>query len=108
MKKELFDELLASVREGGAILRGARRPTRSTRSTRIAEPDVRLLRERYRLSQSKFAALMGISVATLRNWEQGRRRPEGSAKVLLRVVARHPEIVLESAASVLGAARVGR
>lgn len=96
MKKELFDELLASVREGDAILRGVRR---ASRATRFAEPDVRLLRERYGLSQSKFAALMGISVATLRNWEQGRRRPEGSAKVLLRVVARHPEVVLESAAS---------
>lgn len=96
MKKELFDELLASVREGGAILRGAHR---ASRTTRLAEPDVRLLRQQYGLSQAKFAALMGISVATLRNWEQGRRRPEGSAKVLLRVVARHPEVVLESAAS---------
>jgi putative transcriptional regulator len=95
MKKELFDELLASVREGGAILRGARR---AARTTRFAEPDVRLLRARHGLTQAKFAALMGISVATLRNWEQGRRRPEGSAKVLLRVVARHPEVVLESAA----------
>lgn len=95
MKKALFDELLASVREGGAILRGTRR---AARTIRVAEPDVRLLRERYGLSQAKFAALMGISVATLRNWEQGRRRPEGSAKVLLRVVARHPEVVLESVA----------
>lgn len=99
MKKELFDELLASVREGGAILRGTHR---AARTTRFAEPDVRLLRERYGLSQAKFAALMGISVATLRNWEQGRRRPEGSAKVLLRVVARHPEVVLESVASGAG------
>jgi putative transcriptional regulator len=95
MKKELFDELRASVREGGAILRGTRR---AARTTRFAEPDVRLLRARHGLTQAKFAALMGISVATLRNWEQGRRRPEGSAKVLLRVVARHPEVVLESAA----------
>ena len=102
MKKELFDELLASVREGGSILRGTRR---TSRTARFAEPDVRLLRERYRLTQSKFAALMGISVATLRNWEQGRRRPEGSAKVLLRVVARHPEVVLESAVNSLGTGR---
>ena len=102
MKKELFDELLASVKEGGAILRGARR---AARTTRFVEPNVRLLRERYGLSQAKFAALMGISVATLRNWEQGRRRPEGSAKVLLRVVARHPEVVLESAASGSGGGR---
>ena len=102
MKKELFDELLASVREGGAILRGRRR---GARTTRFAEPDARLLRARHGLSQAKFAALMGISVATLRNWEQGRRRPEGSAKVLLRVVARHPEGVLESAAGLTVPAR---
>jgi len=93
MKKELFDELLASVREGGAILKGKRRASRVFCMT---EPDVKLLRERYGLSQPKFAALMGISVATLRNWEQGRRRPEGSARVLLRVVEKHPEAVLDA------------
>jgi putative transcriptional regulator len=92
MKKELFDELLDSVREGGAILRGERQPSRSTR---FDEPDVRGLREKYGLSQSKFAVLMGISVGTLRNWEQGRRKPEGSARVLLKVVERHPEAVFE-------------
>jgi putative transcriptional regulator len=92
MKKELFDELLESVREGGAILRGERQPSRVTR---FDEPDVRGLRERHGLSQSKFAVLMGISVGTLRNWEQGRRKPEGSARVLLKVVERHPEAVFE-------------
>ncbi len=92
MKKQLFDELLASVREGGAVLRGARKPSRELP---VAELDVRRVRDRYGLSQEKFAALMGISVGTLRNWEQGRRRPEGSARVLLRVVARHPEAVLD-------------
>ena len=61
----------------------------------VGGPDVRLLREGYGLSQAKFASLMGISVATLRNWEQGRRSPEGSARVLLRVVAKHPEAVLD-------------
>jgi putative transcriptional regulator len=92
VKKELFEELLESVREGGAILRGERKPSRAFR---IEEPDVKALREQYGLSQAKFAALMGISVGTLRNWEQGRRHPEGSARVLLRVVARHPEAVLD-------------
>jgi putative transcriptional regulator len=93
MKKELFDELLESVREGGAILRGEREPSRRFV---FEEPDVRSLREKYGLSQPKFAALMGISVGTLRNWEQGRRKPEGSARVLLRVVERHPEAVFDS------------
>lgn len=78
MKKELFDELLESVREGGAILRGEREPSR--RFT-FEEPDVRDLREKHGLSQPKFAAMMGISVGTLRNWEQGRRKPEGRASV---------------------------
>jgi putative transcriptional regulator len=93
MKKELFNELLESVREGGEILRGERKPARSSS---FEEPNVQSLREKHGLSQPKFAALMGISVGTLRNWEQGRRRPEGSARVLLRVVERHPEAVFES------------
>lgn len=94
MKKELSAELLESVREGGEILRGEREPARAFS---FEELDVRRLREKHGLSQPKFAALMGISVGTLRNWEQGRRRPEGSARVLLRVVERHPEAVFESA-----------
>ena len=93
MKKAQFEELLASVREGGAILRGEKKPSRVFL---ISEPDVRQVRDRFGLSQVKFAALMGISVGTLRNWEQGRRKPEGSARVLLRVVAKHPEAVLDS------------
>jgi putative transcriptional regulator len=93
MKKAQFEELMAAVREGGAILRGEKKPSRMFL---ISEPDVRQVREGFGLSQVKFAALMGISVGTLRNWEQGRRKPEGSARVLLRVVAKHPEAVLDS------------
>ena len=92
MKKELFDELLESVRQGGEILRGERPPFRTFY---FEEPDVRSLREKHGLSQSRFAALMGISVGTLRNWEQGRRKPEGSARVLLKVVEKHPEAVFD-------------
>jgi len=96
MKKELFAELLESVREGGEILR---RERKAARTFRFDVPDVRSVREKSGLSQSRFAALMGISVGTLRNWEQGRRKPEGSARVLLRVVARHPEAVLDAVES---------
>ena len=92
MKEELFEEFLQSVREGGEVLRGRRKPSRAFR---VDEPDVRAVRKEYRLSQSKFAALMGISAGTLRNWEQGRRKPEGSARILLRIVAKHPEAVLD-------------
>jgi putative transcriptional regulator len=93
MKKELFAELLESVREGGAILRGEMPPSRVFF---IEEPDVKGLREKHGLSQPQFAAVLGISLGTLRNWEQGRRRPEGSARVLLRVVEQHPEAVFEA------------
>jgi len=92
MKEDLFKELKQSVKEGGAILRGRRKPSRAFH---VDEPDVRAVREAYRLSQTRFAALMGISAGTLRNWEQGRRKPEGSARILLRIVARHPEAVLD-------------
>jgi putative transcriptional regulator len=92
MKKEIFEELLESVRQGGQVLRGERKPSRVFVA---AEPNARKIRELYGLSQEKFASLLGISVATLRNWEQGRRKPEGAAKVLLRVAAKHPEAVLD-------------
>lgn len=63
--------------------------------------DVAALRRFVGLTQARFAQAMGISVHTLRNWEQGRRRPEGPAIALLRIAARHPRILrenLESAA----------
>jgi putative transcriptional regulator len=90
MKAELFNELVASVREGGAILRGEARPTRAFV---VDGPNIKRIRASYRLSQGQFAALLGISVGTLRNWEQGRRTPEGPARVLLQVAARHPDAV---------------
>lgn len=90
MKDELFDELVASVREGGKILRGKAKPSRAFV---IEVPDVKKIRSNYKLSQSEFAALMGISVKTLQNWEQGRRNPEGAARVLLQVAAKHPEVI---------------
>lgn len=88
MKEELFNELVASVQEGGAILRGKRA---ASRQFIVDGPDVKRIRANYKLSQGEFAALLGISVATLRNWEQGRRTPEGPARILLQVAAKHPE-----------------
>ncbi len=90
MNNELFTELVASMREGGAILRGTKAPSRAFA---INGANIKQLRAEYDLSQNEFAALMGISVKTLRNWEQGRRMPEGAAKVLLQVAAKHPEAV---------------
>lgn len=61
--------------------------------------DVVALRRFIGLSQPQFAKAIGISVHTLRNWEQNRRRPEGPALALLRIAARHPRIIRESLAS---------
>ncbi len=92
MKKQLFDELLQSVHEASAIERGISPPSR--RFEIKSGQDVTRVRAKLGLSQSKFALLMGISEDTLQNWEQGRRKPTGPAKVLLRVAAFRPESVL--------------
>lgn len=93
MKDELFAELVASLHEGGAILRGEAPPAREFT---MDPPDIKAIRQNFGLTQVQFAALLGISVGTLRNWEQGRRVPEGPARVLLHVAARHPEVVLDA------------
>lgn len=93
MRDDMFEELLESVRQGGAILRGEMEPARTFR---FDDDDVKQLRERMQLSQPRFAAMLGISVGTLRNWEQGRRKPEGPARALLRVASVHPEAVLDA------------
>jgi putative transcriptional regulator len=93
MNDELFNELVASVQEGGAILRETKNPSRTFEAI---DPNVAEIREEYGLSQAKFAAMLGISVRTLQNWEQGRRHPQGPARVLLRVAARHPRAVLDA------------
>lgn len=97
MRKDLFDELVESVKQMKGIEAGRLRPGRVTRLEDLVHadtPDVAALRARFGLSQAKFATLLGISVSTLQNWEQNRRRPDGPAKVLLRVAAAHPEALL--------------
>ena len=97
MRGDVFHELLESVRAGGEILRDVREPSRVLSDAEV--PDIAVLRARYGLSQAKFAALLGISIGTLRNWEQRRRVPDGPARVLLRIAARHPDAVLDTVAN---------
>jgi putative transcriptional regulator len=66
--------------------------------------DIAALRRFVGLTQEQFALAMGISVHTLRNWEQGRRRPEGPAIALLRIAARHPRIIRENVENLESAA----
>ena len=119
MNKERFEELSEALRQAKAVRRGEAAPSRVWSVTRDGNGQLRrrrldpkqyqrglraewkktipATRTRLRLSQNKFAELLGISVKTLHNWEQGRRKPTGAARVLLRVAARHPEVVLEEA-----------
>ena len=90
MNDELFNELIESVREGGKILR---EEVAASRTYTLDAPDVKAIREDFDLSQREFAALLGISVKTLQNWEQGRRSPQGAARILLQVAAKHPDAV---------------
>ena len=61
----------------------------------VPEVDVRELRQKMGLSQAQFATKFGLPPATLRNWEQGRARPDAPTRVLLAVIAKHPEMVEE-------------
>jgi putative transcriptional regulator len=96
MKKAAFNELLQSVREAGAYLRGTRKA--ASRVDRISPDSIAAVRAKLGFSQTQFAHAFGISLDTLQNWEQGRRHPSGPAKVLLRVAAKHPEAVLDAVA----------
>jgi len=102
MNKKNFDELVASMREGGEILRGSKKAARTwtvERGKRIeAKEDVQSLRHVFGVSQSAFAKFMGVSVNTLQNWEQGRRQPTGAARVLLTIAYRQPALFRETVA----------
>jgi len=93
MKEEQFKELVASIEEAGRIRRGEAKPSRSFESS---EPDVKAIREEVGFSQSRFAALIGVNVRTLQNWEQGHRHPTGPAKLLLRLVQSDPVSVFKN------------
>ncbi len=91
MKDEDFDGLMRGMEEVRRWARGEDVP-----GLRIHFPpggDVAAIRGRTGLSQAAFARQIGVAVATLRNWEQGRRRPDGPARVLLALLAKDPEIV---------------
>jgi|SRR6516165_4281001 putative transcriptional regulator len=95
-RKPFFEELYASVQDMDELARGERTPSRELRIDAIA---IKQLRSKIGLSQPKFAALLHVDVATLRNWEQGRREPTGPAKALLTAISRDPKHVLKALAA---------
>jgi putative transcriptional regulator len=70
---------------------GEMKSGQAARTTRVEPTAAALARAKVGLSQSAFAALLGVSMRTLQDWEQGRRQPTGAAQTLLRVAALHPE-----------------
>jgi putative transcriptional regulator len=90
MREDDFSELVTSIKEAGDIKRGSRKPSRVFE---IRPVDIKAVRQKLRRSQSEFALMIGVSVATLQNWEQGRRRPDGPARALLKVATENPEAI---------------
>ena len=93
MKNKDFDMLVASIKEAGEIKADRRKPSRVFE---MNAPEIKKVRELLHVSQREFALMIGVSVRTLQNWEQGRRKPEGPAKALLRVASRNPKAVLDA------------
>jgi len=88
---KFFEELMESVGQMDEILRGEREPSREFHVDAL---QVREIRKATGLSQAKFAAVIDVHLATLRNWEQGRRQPTGPARALLKAIHRDPVHVL--------------
>lgn len=93
MNDKDFSELVDSIKEAGAIKQGTREPSRVFE---FSPMDIKDIRQKLDKSQREFALMIGVSVGTLQNWEQGRRKPVGPARALLRVAAENPEAVREA------------
>ncbi len=90
-------KVVAKRNVGMEILEGLRQLKRGEVGRVVNVPSVATIRERTGLSQGQFAALLGVSVRTLQEWEQGRRAPSGAARTLLLVAAKNPQALLEVA-----------
>lgn len=93
MDKTLFEELVGSLKQAQAIAKGHAKPSRRFE---LMAPDAKVVREQTGLSQGDFAKLMRVSVRTLQNWEQRRRKPTGPAAALLKIVSSAPDLALKS------------
>ncbi len=92
MSKRAFNKIMQGIGEAGAYLEG----TADKRRYRVHVPErvnVKRIRQRLGLSQEAFAQTYGFALSAVRDWEQGRRKPERSARILLRIVEKEPEAV---------------
>ncbi|MBG0766390.1 MAG: helix-turn-helix domain-containing protein [Sphaerochaeta sp.] len=90
MNEKDFELLVESIQEGGKILRKEKEPARTFV---FSPPDIKGIRKNVKATQIEFASMIGVSVAILRNWEQGRRTPEGPALALLKVASEDPQYI---------------
>ena len=93
MNNKDFDKLTESIKQAGKIRRGE---MKASRIFQFDPADIKGIRLRLKKSQSEFAIMIGVSVSTLQNWEQGRRSPEGPARALLKIAAEKPDAVIEA------------
>ena len=93
MKENDFKDLLTGIDQVRAIHRGKIKPQRVFKFSPLLVKDIRA---KLHKSQTEFAYMIGVSVDTLQNWEQGRRKPEGPALALLRIADVRPEAVIEA------------
>ena len=88
-KRDLGQEILTGIREVKAYKAGAK----VLRTHTLKEPaPPQIIRSKLKLSQSAFAGMMGVSLRTIQDWEQGRRKPSGPAIALLRIAEQKPEV----------------
>lgn len=90
------EELIASLKQAAEHARGGK--VTGMRVRKIDLPDVKAIRQSLRMSQDEFASVFRIPLATLKNWEQGRRQPDAPAAAYLRAIERRPKEVMEAIA----------
>lgn len=93
MKDEAFKKLLESVHQAGQI---RRKQMKASRVIEYQAADIKAIRNGLGKSQSEFAMMIGVSKDTLQNWEQGRRRPVGPARALLKIAEENPKAIVEA------------
>ncbi|MGB0385450.1 MAG: NadS family protein [Ardenticatenaceae bacterium] len=96
MNDEDFANLVESIKQAGQIKKGLAEPSRTFEFNPL---DIKAIRQKFHKSQREFALMIGVSVSALQNWEQGRRKPTGPARALLKVAAQNPEAVRQALAA---------
>lgn len=92
MNEQDFVNLIESIIQASQIKHGKLKPGRRFEFSPL---DIKAIRQQFQKSQQEFAYMIGVSVGTLQNWEQGRRKPEGPARALLKIAAKNPQAVMD-------------